>query len=192
MYKIRLQRYRFETCNKWTKWRGLSVDIRILSTKSFLPLPRGYIYVEKHKKMRIKSEFKENCLRPATNGRSEKGFLLASEVCPQGVFCPCLRAIYMYKIIKNVYKFRFQRDRFETYNIWARTKRPFCCHQNLSPMDCLPLPGAIYIMVKHETNVYKVRLQSKFFLNLQQRAFCWHQKFVPKGLSALARGYIHV
>ena len=26
-YKIRLQRYFFETCNKWAKWQGFSVDI---------------------------------------------------------------------------------------------------------------------------------------------------------------------
>ena len=48
MYKIRLQRYFFETCNKWAKWQGFSVDIWILSTKGCLPLPRGYIHVEKH------------------------------------------------------------------------------------------------------------------------------------------------
>ena len=48
MYKIRLQRYFFETCNKWAKWQGFSVDIKILSTKGCLPLPRGYIHVEKH------------------------------------------------------------------------------------------------------------------------------------------------
>ena len=48
MYKIRLQRYFFETCNKWAKWQGFSVDIRILSTKGCLPLPRGYIHIEKH------------------------------------------------------------------------------------------------------------------------------------------------
>ena len=48
IYKIGLQRYFFETCNKWAKWQGLSVDIRILSTKGCLPLPRGYIHVEKH------------------------------------------------------------------------------------------------------------------------------------------------
>ena len=48
MYKIRLQRYFFETCNKWAKWQDFSVDIRILSTKGCLPLPRGYVNVEKH------------------------------------------------------------------------------------------------------------------------------------------------
>ena len=38
----------FETCNKWAKWHGFSVDIRILSTKGCLPLPWDYINVEKH------------------------------------------------------------------------------------------------------------------------------------------------
>ena len=74
------------------------------------------------KKMCIKSEFKEICLKLATNGQSDKGFLLTSKVCPQGVFCPCPGAIYMYKIIKNVYKIRFQRNHFETCNIWAKRK----------------------------------------------------------------------
>ena len=36
------------TCNKWAKWRCLSVDIRILSTKGCLPLPRGYIHWSCH------------------------------------------------------------------------------------------------------------------------------------------------
>ena len=48
MYKIRLQIYFFETRNKWAKWQGLSVDIRILSTKGCLPLLCGYIHMEKH------------------------------------------------------------------------------------------------------------------------------------------------
>ena len=60
-------------------------------------------------------------------------------------------------------------------------------------MDCLPLPGAICIWWNMKKKIY---IKSDFkanFLNLQQmgkviRAFCWHQKFVPKGLSALAPG----
>ena len=47
MYKIRLQRYFFETCNKWAKWQGFSVDIRILSTKVVCPCP-GAIYMWKN------------------------------------------------------------------------------------------------------------------------------------------------
>ena len=52
----------------------------------------------------------------------------------------------MYKIIKNVYKIRFQRDHFETCNIWAKRKGLSVVIKILSPVDCLPLPGAIYII----------------------------------------------
>ena len=129
--------------------------------------------------MYIQSEFKEICLKLATNGRSDKGFLLTSKVCPQVVFCPCPGAIYMYKNIKNVYKIRFRRDHFEICNIWAKRKGLSVVIKILSPMDCLHLPGTtLYIhMLKHEKNVNTIGLQSSFFLNLQQvgkviRAFC--------------------
>ena len=48
MYKIRLQRYLFLNLQQTGKWQGLSVDISILSTKGSLPLPQGYLHVEKH------------------------------------------------------------------------------------------------------------------------------------------------
>ena len=96
--------------------------------------------------MCIKSKFKEICLKLTTNGRSDKGFLLTSKVCPQGVFCPCPGAVYMYKIIKNLYKIRFRRDHFETCNIWAKRKGLSVVIKILSPMDCLSLPGTIYII----------------------------------------------
>ena len=54
LYQIRLQRNFFETCNKWVKWQGLSVDIKILSPGGCLPLPRGYIHVLNHEKNCIK------------------------------------------------------------------------------------------------------------------------------------------
>ena len=71
------------------------------------PPARGYIHVVKHEKMYIKSDFKAIFFKPAANEQSDKGFLLISKVCPQGVVCPCPGAIYIYKIIKNVYKIRF-------------------------------------------------------------------------------------
>ena len=43
VYKIRIQRDLFETCNKWSKWLGLSVEIKSLSPRSFCPCP-GAIY----------------------------------------------------------------------------------------------------------------------------------------------------
>ena len=56
-------------------------------------------------------------------------------------------------------------------------------------MGCLPLPGAIYIWKKK--HIKKNGKKSDFkeiFLNWQQmgkviKNFCWHQNFVPKGLS---------
>ena len=145
--------------------------------------------------MCIKSEFKEICLKLATNGRSDKGFLLTSKACPQGVFCPCPGAMYMYKIIKNVYKIRFRRDHFKTCNIWAKKKGLSVVIKILSPMDCLPLPLAIYIyMVKHE-KIY-IKLQSNFFKpatnGQSDMGFLLASTFVPKGLSGPAMGYIHV
>ena len=83
MYKIRLQRYFFETCNKWSKWQGFSVDIGFCPERIVCPCP-GAIYLWRNiKKMCIKSDFKEICLKLATNGQSNKGFLLTSKVCPQ-------------------------------------------------------------------------------------------------------------
>ena len=96
MYKIRFQRYFF--------WNLQQMGNFQMSTNSCLPLHLSYIHVEKHLKMCIKSAFKEICLKLATNGRSDKGFLLTSKVCPRGFSA---LAIYMYKIIKSVYKIRF-------------------------------------------------------------------------------------
>ena len=120
--------------------------------------------------MCIKSEFKHICLKLAANGRSDKDFLLTSKICPQGVFCHCPGAIYMYKIIKNVYKIRFRRNHFETCNIWAKRKGLSVVIKILSQMVCLPLPGAIYIMVKNEKMEYKIGLQSYFFLTCNKWA----------------------
>ena len=145
--------------------------------------------------MCIKSEFKEICLKLATNGRSDKGFLLTSKVCPQGVFYPCPGAIYMYKIITNVYKIRFRRDHFETCNIWAERKCLSVVIKIVSPMDCLSLPGAIYIWWNMKSFFNKIGLQSSFFFFFKpatsgqsDRGFLLTSKVVPKGLSALAPG----
>ena len=119
-------------------------DKAFLLTSEFCPqrvvcLCPGAMYMWKNiKKRGIKSEFKEICLKLATNGRSDKGFLTTSKVCPQGVFCPCPGATYIYKIIKNVYKIRFRRDHFETCNIWAKRKGLSVVIKFLSPMGCLP------------------------------------------------------
>ena len=140
--------------------------------------------------MCIKSEFIEICLKLATNDQSDKGFLLTSKVCPQGFssLAPGRPgAIYMYKI-------RFRRDHFETC-INGHRKQAFLLSSKFFPQWIVcPCPW-LCIYIYNET-WKKMYIKSDFkalFLNLQQmgkvlRAFGWHQKFVPKGLYALALG----
>ena len=60
------------------------------------PLPWGYIHVLNHEKNCIKSDFKDNFLKLATNERNDKTFLLTSKLFSLGAVCPCPGAIYMY------------------------------------------------------------------------------------------------
>ena len=41
-------------------------------------------------------------LKLTTDDRSDKKFLLTSKLVPWGLYVPCLRAIYMYYIMKNI------------------------------------------------------------------------------------------
>ena len=72
------------------------------------PCPRAIYMWKNIKKMCIKLEFKEMFLKLATNGRSDKGFLLTSNVCPQGVFCPCPGAYICIKSLKRGIKSDFE------------------------------------------------------------------------------------
>ena len=75
--------------------------------------------------MCIKSEFKEICLKLARNGRSDKGFLLTSKVCPQWVVCPCLGLYTCEKTHKKNGKnsdFRF----FLNWQQMGKVIRNFC------------------------------------------------------------------
>ena len=89
MYKIRIQRDIFETCIKWVKLQGLSIDIKSLSPGGCLSLPWGYIHVLNHEKKCRKSDFKNIFFKLATNEWSDKTFLLTSKLCPLGAVCPC-------------------------------------------------------------------------------------------------------
>ena len=113
--------------------------------------------------MCIKSKFIEICLNLATNGRSDKGFLFTSKVFPQGFFCPCPGAIYMYKIVKICIKADFEEIILKR-GIWAKRKGLSVVIKCLSPMGCLPLPGAIYIWkIKDIKTVKKSEFKEIFF-----------------------------
>ena len=73
---------------------------KIFYSRTRGPLPWGYIHVKKkHKKLCIKSDFKDIFWKLATNGKSDKAFLLTSGFCPQRVVCTCPGAIYLWKNI---------------------------------------------------------------------------------------------
>ena len=128
-----------ETYNKWPEWQKIYVDIKVLTLRGCLLLPRGYIYMYKNMKKFVSNQ--RDFLKVATNGQSNKAFLLTSKFCPQGVDCPCPGTIYMYKIIlTNVYQIRLQRDFFEICNKWAKWWSLSVDIKILSPRGCLPLP----------------------------------------------------
>ena len=57
-----------------------------------------------------KSDFKEIFFKLATNGQSDKEFLLTSKFCPQAVVFPALGLYTCIKSFKNVFKIMLQRD----------------------------------------------------------------------------------
>ena len=71
------------------------------SQQNFIPSElsapaRGYLHMVKHEKNVYKiGTSKQFFFKPATNGQSDKGLLLSSKVCPQGVVCPCPGAIHI-------------------------------------------------------------------------------------------------
>ena len=144
--------------------------------------------------MCINSELKEICLKLATNGRSGKGFLLTSKVCPQGVFCLCRGAIYMYKIIKNVYKIRFRRDHFWNLQHMGKEKRPFYCHKIFVPNGLsAPAWGYTHVEKKHLKTIKK-KTSRRFFLKLStngqsDKEFLLTSNFVPKGLYTCIKSF---
>ena len=74
----------------------------------------GYIHVKKKKKKKKlkktvkKIRLQRDFFKLATNGQSDKEFLLTSNNCPQGVVCPCPGAIYIIKSFKMRLKSYFK------------------------------------------------------------------------------------
>ena len=88
------------------------------------------------------------------------------------------------------------RKSFNGRNLQQKTRvtKGLCLYKNSDPKGLsAPAPG-LYTCIKTWKIMYKIRLQRYFFWNLQRqmgkvtRPFCWHQKFVPKGFSALVPG----
>ena len=104
---------------------------------------------------------------------------------PRGCL-PLPGAIYIYKIIKYVYKIRFLFLNLEGI---GKVIRAFCCHRKFVPKGLYALATGLYTCIKNKKNVYKIRLRRDHFetcnMGKEKRPFCCHKIFVPNGLSAL-------
>ena len=110
-----------------------------------------------------------NLFKPATNEQSDKGFLLTSKVCPQGVVCPCPRAIYIYKIIKRCIKSDFS---FETWQQMRNVIRAFCLNQKFVPKGLHALVPGLYTHIKS----LKMCLKSVFEEIILKLATYWQRE----------------
>ena len=102
VYKIRFRRDHFETCNIWAKRKAHTVCHQNFVPNVLSAPARVYIHVEKHEKTCIKSDFKEIVLKLATNGQSDKGFLLTSTFVPKGLSAPALGLYTCIKALKYI------------------------------------------------------------------------------------------
>ena len=193
MYKIRLQRFFFWNLQQMGKVTRLFCWHQDFVHKGLsAPVPGLYTCGKTLKNVyKIWGRFVWNLQQMV---KVIRAFCWHQKFVPKG-FSALARGLYTcIKSLKMCIKSDFKRDHFETCNIWAKRKGlSVVIKLILSPMDCLSLPGAIYIWWNRKKMYIKLDFKAIFFLNLQQmgkviRAFCWHQKFVPEGLSALAPG----
>ena len=79
----------FETYSKWPEWQKIYVYIKILTPRGLSAPALGLYTCIKTGKNMYKIRLKDIFLKLATNGQSDKAFLLTSGFCPQRVVCPC-------------------------------------------------------------------------------------------------------
>ena len=108
---------------------------------------------------------------------------------PQGFVCPCPRAIYIYKIIKNENKIRFL---FLNLQWMGKVIRAFCWHQKFVPKGLYALAPGLYTCIKSLKKCIKSDFE-EFILKLatngqSDKGFLLTSTFVLKGLSAPALG----
>ena len=163
MYKIRLERYFFETCNKWLKWWGLSVDIKILAPGGCLLLVQGYIHVLNHGKKCIKSDFKDFFFKLAQMNEVTRHFCRHQNFVPWGLSAPAPGLYTCIKSWKQLYKIRLQRDYFFKLATNDLSDKMFLLTSKFRPQGAVsPCPGSIY-MYKIMKKMHKIRLQRDFF-----------------------------
>ena len=127
-------------------------------------------------------------LKLATNGQSDKGFLLHQKLVPKG-FSALAPVLYTcIKSLKMCIKSDFEEIILKLV-IYGQKGKTFLLTSKFCPQWIVcPCPGLYMYMVKHEKNVYKIGLQSNFFKPATNGQSDMGFLFVPKGLSAPALG----
>ena len=160
-----------------------------------LPLPRGYIHILNHEKDCIKFDFKDIFFNLQQMNEVTRHFCWHQNFVPWVAVCPCPWAIYMYKIMKKLYK--ISKKFFWNLQKMNEGTRSSCWHQNFIPKGLsAPAPG-LYTCMKSWKKCIKSDFKEIFVLNLWQitevtRDSSWHQNFVPWGCLPLTCGYIHL
>ena len=119
---------------------------------------RGYIHVEKHEKNVYKIRLQRDFFKLATDGQSDKEFLLTSKFCRQGVvFFPDLGLYTCKKSFKMCLK-----SFFKEIVQMGKVMRAFCWHQHCPQGVFCPCPGAIY-MYKRIKIYTRTRCQGSYY-----------------------------
>ena len=107
----------------------------------------------------------------------------------------CPGAIYMYKIMKKLYKIRLQRDFLKLATNDRSDKmltRGFCWHQIFVPWGCQPLTCGYIQLLNHEKMCIKSEVEENHFKlatnDHSDESFPLTSKFCPNGLSVPALG----
>ena len=103
-----------------------------------------------------KSDSKEILLKPATNGQSDKAFLMTSNFVTKGLSA---QALGLYTCIKSLKMCINQRDVFKL-TTYGQTDKAFLLTSKFCPQGVVcPCSEA---MIKSLKNVHKIRLQRDF------------------------------
>ena len=151
---------------QWPKWQAVSIDIKMLSPGgSMPPVPGLCTCIKSWKikfKIRLNRDFFETC------NKLVKWLGLPVDIkilSPGGCLPPPRGYIYMYWIMKKLYKIRlFQRDLFETCNKWPKWQDAPVDIKISSQKCCQPHIPGLYTSIKSWKKLYKI--QRGFFLNL--------------------------
>ena len=174
----------------WQKEKAFLMSSKFCAKWIVCPCPGLYTYGETWKKMYIKSDFKAFFLNLQQMGKVIRAFCWHQKFVPKGLsaLAPGLY-IYIYKIIKNVYKIRFL---FLSLQRMGKEIMAFCWHRKFVPKGLYALVPGLYTCIKSLKMCIKSEFEEiilKLATNGQSdKGFLLTSTFVPKGLSAPALG----